>query len=179
MERKHYGLELYRRGVAPRLVLSVGRFEVSRMRQINLPRMDELVALRDQTPAEERHFFVSVDSSGVRVDKANAPRWNTYGEALALRRLLLGDCARTVVVISTNIHLRRVALAFAKTFGDVPIEFCYEAVPYDHGSVRRDGWWVRPKDRRYVFMEAIKLAGYRIILTMPAWAVRRIFRLKQ
>src|ERR1035438_7158796 len=33
MERKHYGLELYRAGVAPQLVLSVGRFEVSKVRR--------------------------------------------------------------------------------------------------------------------------------------------------
>lgn len=30
-ERKHFGLELYSAGMAPQLLLSVGRFEVSRM----------------------------------------------------------------------------------------------------------------------------------------------------
>lgn len=31
MERKDYGLELYQVGLLPRLVLGVGRFEVSKM----------------------------------------------------------------------------------------------------------------------------------------------------
>src|ERR1035441_3224688 len=34
MERKQYGLELYRAGIAPRLILSVGRFEVSKMSRL-------------------------------------------------------------------------------------------------------------------------------------------------
>ena len=36
MERKVYGLELFRAGVSPKLVLSIGRFEVSIMRNLNL-----------------------------------------------------------------------------------------------------------------------------------------------
>jgi len=40
MERKPYGLELYLAGMAPRLVLSVGRFEVSRMHQLGLSGID-------------------------------------------------------------------------------------------------------------------------------------------
>ena len=54
MERKQYGLELYRSGVSPKLVLSVGRFEVSKMTKLALECVDELIALRDQTPPDER-----------------------------------------------------------------------------------------------------------------------------
>ena len=49
--RKHYGIELFRAGVAPRLVLSIERFEVSKMGQFGLEGFDELIALRDRTPA--------------------------------------------------------------------------------------------------------------------------------
>jgi uncharacterized SAM-binding protein YcdF (DUF218 family) len=79
--------------------------------------------LRDKTRPDERHFFVSVDSAGIRIDKARAPRWSTYGEALALRKFLEQHPARTVMVISTDVHLRRVALTFANVFRKVPIEF--------------------------------------------------------
>src|SRR6266850_957012 len=60
MERKQYGLELFRGGVSPKLVLSIGRFEVSKMRNFDLEGIDELVALREQTPPDERHFFMKV-----------------------------------------------------------------------------------------------------------------------
>src|ERR1700730_17985669 len=49
MERKQYALELYRAQVAPRLILSVGRFEVSRMHTLDVFSADdlkELVSLR-------------------------------------------------------------------------------------------------------------------------------------
>ena len=39
MERKIYGLELYRAGIAPKLVLSIGRYEVSKMRSLERGRM--------------------------------------------------------------------------------------------------------------------------------------------
>src|SRR5437773_9541177 len=61
MERKQYGLELFRSGVAPRLVLSIGRFEVSKMVNINLEGLVELKTLRDNTLSDERHFFTAVD----------------------------------------------------------------------------------------------------------------------
>src|SRR5438477_5543745 len=70
MERKRYGLQLFRTGVSPRLILSVGRFEVRKMVNLDLVGLDGLVELRDHTPPRERHFFVSVDGSGVGIQKA-------------------------------------------------------------------------------------------------------------
>src|SRR5258708_1146722 len=75
MERKPYGLELYRAGLAPQLVLSTGRFEVSRMRTLGLERNDELIALRDRIQPHERHFFVTLDAAGVHIEQLTLPRW--------------------------------------------------------------------------------------------------------
>ena len=50
MDRKQYGLELFHRGVSPKLLLSVGRFEVRKMRNLNLEGFDELVRWRECTP---------------------------------------------------------------------------------------------------------------------------------
>src|SRR5690348_8660612 len=85
MERKIYGLELYRAGISPKLVLSVGRFEVSKMRGLNLEGWDELRLLHQGTPPDERHFFLTLDASGFQAAKAMLPQWSTYGECLALR----------------------------------------------------------------------------------------------
>jgi hypothetical protein len=80
MNRKQYGFELYRQGVAPKLVLSVGRFEVSKMLQTEFAFADELAALRSVTPPNQRHFFVSLDQFGTRVELASVPQWNTYAK---------------------------------------------------------------------------------------------------
>ena len=178
MERKRYGLELYRAEIAPRLVLSVGRFEVSKMAKIELEGFHELVALRERTRPDERHFFISVDLSGVHIERARLQRWNTYGEALGLRQILEGENVGKVMIISTEVHLRRVAFTLNEVFHDVPVKFVFCPVPAHLECLRMDRWWRRPYDRRYVFKEVMKLAGYLVILSMPSWAIRRLMRLK-
>jgi hypothetical protein len=177
MERKQFGLELFRAGISPRLVLSVGRFEVRKMRSLGLEGFDELIMLRDQTRPEERHFFMNVDASGVRIERARLPLCNTYGEALGFRRYLEQVKVRRVIVVSTDVHLRRVSLSFAKVFRGEPVEFIYRPVPSCLSSVRKEGWWSRPNDRRFVLLEALKLAGYSVILCLPSKFSRRIMQL--
>jgi uncharacterized SAM-binding protein YcdF (DUF218 family) len=178
MERKQYGLELYRSGASPKLVLSVGRFEVSRFAKFDVECVDELIALRDQTPPDERHFFVKLDASGVRIEKAALPRWNTYGEVVGLRRLLEKEKVGRVIVISTDVHLRRVALTIAKVFRGMPVQFLYCPVPSRLTRFSKEDWWSRPNYRRFVVREMIKLTGYRMILFMPRWVISWIMRFK-
>lgn len=176
--RKHYGIELFRAGLAPRLVLSTERFEVSKMSRFGLEGFDELIALRDRTPPDQRYFYWKMSASGGCIEKRRLPRCNTYGEALGLRQFLEEEKAQTVMIISTGIHLRRVACTFAKVFRDAPVEFLYCPVPSRLDGLRSDGWWSRPEDLRYVLHETVKLAGYRAILSMPEWAIRLFMPLK-
>src|SRR5215471_12545353 len=105
MERKQYGLDLYRAGLAPQLLLSVGRFEVSRMRAIGFEKADQLIACRDRTAPWERHFFCEMRGSEIRLESPRLAQWNTYGELEALREALKHDMPRSVIFISTDIHL--------------------------------------------------------------------------
>jgi uncharacterized SAM-binding protein YcdF (DUF218 family) len=173
MDRKYYGLELYREGVAPRLVLSVGRYEVSKM-PADWEGTHELKALRDRTPPAERHFFMTAGVSGVGLEKANLLRCSTYGEALAFRSFLQHRQAHTVMVVSTDVHLHRVALTFAAVFKGEPVQFLYCPVPVRFAS---DNWWRRPVDRRFVGSEIIKLAGYWTALALPGWMAHRLLLL--
>ena len=161
-------------------MLSVGRFEVSKMHKLELESAvaEELTALRAKTQPDERHFFVKVDAFGVSIEKRALPRWSTYGEILALRQFLEAVNLRRVMIVSTDIHLRRVAFTCARVFRGTPIEFLYCPVPSRLESPRKDGWWTRPDDRRYVIKEAMKLIGYGVILFMPASASRRLMRLR-
>ena len=178
MERKQYGLDLFRAGVSPKLLLSVGRFEVRKMRRLDLEGWDELIRLREQTPPNQRHFFIKVDTSGVRVEKAVLQQWNTYGEALALGHRLEIEKTRRVIVVSTDVHLRRVALSLDKVCRGMGIEFLYCPVPSHLALFRKEDWWTRAQARRFVIHEMIKLAGYRIILSMPAWVARWSMQLR-
>lgn len=178
LERKAYGLELYRAGAAPRLLLSVGRFEVSKMPAVNFEGAAELIAERDRTAPGERHFFCELDAAGAHIENVKLRRWNTYGEMLGLRAYLGRDMPRRVMIVSTDVHLRRAALAFEKVFRGAPVEARYCPVPARNSSVRKERWWERPADRKSVLKEVVKLAGYRAILRMPDWAIERVMRLK-
>jgi hypothetical protein len=175
-ERKQYGLELYRAGIAPRLVLSIGRFEVSRMHALGLEGIGELLAVRDQTPPGERHFFVTVDSTGTRIEKARLVAWSTYGEVLGLHHWLEKERLLRVMVVSTDVHLCRAAFTIGRIFRGTKHEFCYAAVPPRLAPVKKEGWWTRPTDLRFVLKEMVKLACYRVILSAPGWIFQRVMR---
>ena len=164
MDRKRYGLELYRKGVAPRLLLSVGRFEVSKMPTVGFEGSNKLIALRNTLPADDRHFFCEMSGSDLQIEHPKLRRWNTYGEILALREFLRNRMPRSLLVISSDVHLRRVALTIDKVFRGALPQVRYCPVPtYNRG---------------YILKETIKLAGYRVILSLPDWMIRRIMRLK-
>lgn len=190
MERKDYGIELFRAGVAPRLVLSIGRFEVSKMRKLAVDGIEELVRLRDQTPPDDRHFFIVMESSAsrlrpdspptreTRIEQVSLPRWSTYGEALAMRSFLERDTARCVIIVSTDVHLRRVSLVLSQIFAGRDVHFRYCPVPTRLTSLSKHDWWARSDHRRFVIKEMMKLVGYRIILWLPQFAINRLMRLK-
>jgi uncharacterized SAM-binding protein YcdF (DUF218 family) len=178
LERKAYGLELYRAGAAPRLLLSVGRFEVSKMPAVDFEGAAELIAERDRTAPGERHFFCELSAAGVHLETVRLRRWNTYGEMLGLRAYLERNMPRSVMVVSTDIHLRRAALAFERAFRGTPLDVRYCPVPARNTSVTKDKWWARPAERKFVLKEIVKLAGYKVILMMPDWAIERLMRLQ-
>jgi hypothetical protein len=82
------------------------------------------------------------------------------------------------MVISTDVHLRRVAMVLTRVFREVSIEAHYCPVPPHARSLSKDQWWMRLEDRHYVLKEAIKLVAYHAILSMPEAIVRRVMRLK-
>ena len=83
-----------------------------------------------------------------------------------------------MMIVSTEVHLRRVAFTLDKVFRGVPVQFLYCPVPSRLEVLRRDRWWSRPYDRWYVLKELVKLVGYVSILSMPGWAIRRLMRLR-
>lgn len=163
MERKEYGIELWRRGLAPVLVLSVGRFEWRRVPLLGLPPESGLVALVERTPPPERHFFLEVDRGGASASLRPVLRFGTAGEAASLVDEAAARGWRTVLVVSTPFHLRRARLALGRLGHRAGCAFRFTAVPQDRTVHPRDGWWRRPATRRLVLAEAVKWLAYRLV----------------
>jgi len=110
-ERKAYGLELYREGLAPRVLLSVGRFDIRRLPQLELPVPLDLLSAVQTVPPPERHFFVEFDANGVRFEKTRVGRFGTLAEIRALAQWCEKNPeVESLVVISSEYHLRRVRM---------------------------------------------------------------------
>ena len=104
-------------------------------------------------------------------------QWNTYGELVGLMHYLEHEPTAKIMVVSPDIHLRRVAYAIRKMLRNRPHDFIYCPVP-EGGNLQKRGWWTRQDSRSYVLSELMKLAGYGLISSMPVWAADKLMRLR-
>ena len=164
-ERKRYGLELYGRGFAPALILSVGRFEWRRFSELGLPDDGGLTRLVQDTHYRHRHFFVTVHPDGVSARFLPTHFLGTLREALGLAEEVRSKGYRSVLVVSTSIHLRRTRLALRHALKDLPVRVAYTSVPESASGIRRDDWPQSVAGWSYVTGELLKLAIYRLLLS--------------
>ena len=155
-ERKVYGLQLFREGLAPRLILSVGRFEVRRIGGLGFNDLN----LRDQAarlPPEQRHFFIDIVAHSRRVTVRGEAGGGTYAELLSLGRYLESEGTSSLLVVSTSIHLGRVRYYCRRIALFSGTEMRYVSVPEHLSSFQRAGWWKRCDHWSYVLRECAKL----------------------
>lgn len=165
-QRKVYGLELYAAGLAPRILLSVGRFEIRRLRELPLPYPSgvtpiDLLAEAQPIAPPERHFFVAFDGAGVSSERVPAGRLGTLREI----RALANWCAQrpevqSLVIVSGRFHLRRVRLC-CRAMLPKGLGVTYAASP-EEGNPANSG--IEQPRTRALALEVLKLAGYRVIL---------------
>jgi uncharacterized SAM-binding protein YcdF (DUF218 family) len=172
-ERKRYGIELWKRGLAPTLVLSVGRYEWRRFPELGLPDDGGLVDLVQRTPPPERHFFVVLDRSGVSTHRVDARGLGTWNEARQLAAFLAPRRFRSVLVVSTSIHLRRSVETLRGLALNPALRIHAAPVPERESSIRREDWWKTLRPRRAVLFEGVKLVLYRMRLWMRPARQRR------
>lgn len=159
-ERKPYGLELFRQRLAPRLILSVGRFEVRQTAQsLHHP---ELLALRDETPPRERHFWMDFKSDGVQISRAYLRQTNTFWELQGLAEYV-GRQVRSIAIVSTSIHLRRIRFCCSRIPFFRGRSVIFVPVPEEMSSFQKKGWWKKPDHWFYVTSEYVKLAAYHLL----------------
>lgn len=159
MDRKFYGLELFRQGMAPRLILSVGRSEVRQTAAI-LTDGPELINLRDRTPPEERHFWVDFEGPKITISLARLERIGTFEELKGIAGYLASQPPASIALVSTSIHLRRIRFCCSRIPFFAERKVSLWAVPEEKSSYKRNAWWKRRADCRYMISEYLKLVGY-------------------
>jgi hypothetical protein len=159
-ERAPYAVELWRAGMAPVLVVSVGRYEWRRFPDLGLPSDGGLRDLVERTPPSRRHFQVVLDKRGARAEWMPRGRFGTLAEARALVRLARERGWRSVQAITCAAHSRRVLLALGRMSRGTDLRFAVTAVPETRSAVRRGSWWRDPHGPSLVLGEWIKLSTY-------------------
>jgi DUF218 domain len=163
-ERKVYGLELFHQGIAPRLILSVGRFEVRRMDHLGFQHLN-LRELTSRLPPGERHFFIDIVGDSQRVIVRSDAGSGTYAELRSLSRYLEPDRVNSLLLVSTSVHLGRVRHYCERIASLSDKKIRYVPVPEDLSSFKKAGWWKHRDHWSYVLSECAKLG---ISLLRPA-----------
>jgi hypothetical protein len=161
-ERKRYGLELFRQGLAPRLIWSAGRFEVRQIAQFGPETEPELLTLARETPPRLRHFFVDLTGDRARASVRPTAGRGTYHELASLGEYLSHSPVNLIAMVSTSIHLRRVAWCCDQLSSFRGKKLIYLPVPEELSSFHCSEWWRRLDHWSYLGSEYAKLCAYRL-----------------
>jgi hypothetical protein len=157
--RKWFGLRLLEEGWAERLILSVGRYEVRGFAKLALPVAVDLMAAAHIAP-QERHFFVTILAGQAEVRKIELAALGTMSEIRGLAEWLNANPqVRSVMVVSSGFHLRRVRLC-CRALVKRNVRLMFVAAP-DPDQVN-GRWWRDPLTLRMVIAELPKLFVYRL-----------------
>lgn len=160
-ERKRYGWELFRRGLAPVLLLSVGRSEARFLKvRAGLPEDGDIVHLLPIRPDKGNHIFLWVEPGRVHPEVVRLAELNTFGELALLSAIIRQRGLQHVLILSSDVHLRRIRYAVRCLLGTASVRITYVGVPLTESTIRRHHWWRRGQEARLVLSEWLKLAGY-------------------
>jgi DUF218 domain len=164
--RKVYAIELFEQGMAPRLLFSVGRFEIRRFPELGLPQTIDLLQMAQSIPPPQRHFFVLFENQQFTVQRIPVRMLGTLSEIDALADWLLAHPEiSSLLVVSSGSHLRRLRMCCRRMLRrDVKCSFV--ATPME--SENNDS------NRNAIMLECFKIACYQVLL--PFWELVRPWR---
>jgi uncharacterized SAM-binding protein YcdF (DUF218 family) len=129
VHRKEYALQLYREGLAPRILFSVGRFEIRRFSKMPLPVPLDLLKRAQDVPPPQRHYFVFFEGQEAQVEHVPPGRFGTLTETTTLSRWLSEKPdIRSVLIISSDTHLRRIRMC-CQSWPNPKTELAFLAAP--------------------------------------------------
>lgn len=165
-ERKRHGLYMYRKSRAPRLLLSVARFEIRRFRDLELPQPPDLREIASHVPPRLRHFFVYFDGQHRQVERVPVGRFGTLSEINALKSWLKGyPHIASIALVSSGAHLRRVRMC-CRALLPPDLHLRLIAVPVGPSKLSGEDVAHPEISFKFVLFEIMKLVGYRLILTL-------------
>jgi uncharacterized SAM-binding protein YcdF (DUF218 family) len=127
-DRKIVGVKMWHSGYATQLILSIDRFEWRKFKDLGLGLDGGLESLVAQTPPRQRHFFVHMNCERSVCTLVHKGYFGTHSEALALQKYLRELPVRSLLVVSSPLHMRRVALSFRRAFRKSDIHLRFVAV---------------------------------------------------
>lgn len=146
VDRILYGVELVRKGVAPRLLVLLNPKDCPRFWDFDC---------KEQV----RKHLLGMGFSAEQVLLEARPH-STYTDAVFARQRMESAGLRSAVVVSEPFHMRRVALSWRRVFSGSGIRLTFSAIPFEKAGLALEGWWTREKELVFVFMEYVKLALY-------------------
>lgn len=129
LDRKIFGWYLYESRFTGNIIFSVGRFEWRKFLNFRLRINDNLINLVNRTPPGKRHFFVEICQDQQSVNLIPVKKLGTYGESIALLKLIKKRNIRKINVISSSFHLRRSTMTLWKFSLNLDLEINPVAVP--------------------------------------------------
>lgn len=160
--RKTFAMKLYEAGRAPRILLSVARFEIRRFADLQFPLPVDLPAHAATVQPAQRHFFVLLEHAQCQVEKVPVLRFGTLGEVEALSAWLERHSeVRSVLVVSSSFHLHRVRMT-CRVMLPERVRICYVAAEEES---QESNWEDKLRSTYWRAAEVFKLAAYWLLLT--------------
>jgi len=160
--RKHFAIRLFQRGLAPVLLISVGRFEIRRFFNLNLPLSPDLLTIAATTEPRLRHYFVKVEHGTGEAQRIALGRFGTLREVRGFSNWIREHPSiRSAMVVSSGFHLKRVRMCCQRLMPD-GVRLRFVAVPEQGQSFAAD-WWRDAGQRRLILSELMKVAIYRVL----------------
>ncbi|MDT7778652.1 MAG: hypothetical protein QOC99_1164 [Acidobacteriota bacterium] len=152
-ERTEYAAELFREGLAPKVVLTDdgqrGGWSPEEQRNPFFVERAAAVLERAGVPAE-------------RIETLQPPTSSTYEEALLLREYAAAHDVHGLLVVTSGYHSRRARWTLERVFRGSPVSVALTAVPPGRQTPAPAFWWLRGAGWQMVALEYLKLAYYRV-----------------
>jgi hypothetical protein len=162
--RKKFALETMAAGLVPKLLLSVGRFELRSFGELSFPVPLNLPRIAAEVPPERRHFFVYLENSAAEVEFIPKRYLGTLTEIGALASWVRRHGQiRSVLIASSPTHLRRVRMC-CRVLLPPSLELRFLAVAAEDPCLQPDLWWRSERTRFVVLSEFPKLLLYWVVL---------------
>ena len=114
---------------------------------------------------------MKIDSAKAQAMRIEPGRFGTLSEITALSDWLRGHtAARSVMVVSSGFHLRRVRMCCRRLVPE-GTRLSFVAVPEESEGLR-GCWWQNPHSRKLVVSEVLKIAMYKLLCLRPVLKVR-------